>query len=156
MYCRPLFILKPPHTRHFERSKPTSFPLTFAPANMSACDERNLSSLLAHTERTSPRPPPIPAPWPPSCAKENNRNIVRAPALEQCSLVSQRNNRTRLPSTLRRPFLRTVDYVRDFHDISDEPVNYQERKRRQRKLASAFHSARSALYGKDFSEPALS
>jgi toxin ParE1/3/4 len=32
--------------RHFERSRPTLFLFTFAPANVSACAERNLSSLL--------------------------------------------------------------------------------------------------------------
>src|SRR5208282_4147611 len=37
---------RPPH-RHFERSRPTLFPFTFAPANVSACGERNLSSLLS-------------------------------------------------------------------------------------------------------------
>ena len=31
-------------TRHFDRSKPTPFPFTFAPANVSACAVRNLSS----------------------------------------------------------------------------------------------------------------
>ena len=36
-----------PPPRHFERSKPTPFPFTFALANVSACEERNLSALLA-------------------------------------------------------------------------------------------------------------
>src|SRR5579859_7015944 len=35
----------------------------------------------------------IPASWLPSCAKENNRYIVRAAALGQRLLASQRNNR---------------------------------------------------------------
>jgi len=33
---------------HFERSKPTPFSFTFAPANVSACEERNLSALVPY------------------------------------------------------------------------------------------------------------
>src|SRR6266446_5406161 len=52
------FAFRPPPHHHFERSRPT-FSSAFAPANASACAERNLSSSFLNPPSSAPsiRPP---------------------------------------------------------------------------------------------------